>query len=157
VTESRRIPRPLDLPLLTLPSVHPCADCGACCTYVATQIDDPSTFQQYENIHWYLTHENVGVYIDWDGDWYIEFQTRCRHLTDAKTCGIYEERPLVCSEFSFLDCERTTGESAWKHYFHSQVELVDFLRQKRPRAYERYMRKRRELLRKRKASARSRA
>jgi hypothetical protein len=63
----------------------------------------------------------------------------------------------VCSEFSFTECERTTKEPGWKHYFHSQAELVEFLRQKRPRAYERYMRKRRELLRKRRASARSRA
>jgi uncharacterized protein len=158
VSERRRsVPVPvLELPLVSLPTEHPCANCGACCTYIATQIDDPNTFQQYENIHWYLTHENVGVYIDFEGDWYLEFQTRCRHLTDEKTCGIYEERPLLCSEFSFTDCERNSKEPAWKHYFHSQAELVEFLRQKRPRAWERYMRKRRELLRKRKASLRQR-
>src|SRR5262249_19164493 len=54
VSESRRPAPVLELPLVSLPSLHPCADCGACCSYVATQIDDPSTFQQYENIHWYL-------------------------------------------------------------------------------------------------------
>jgi uncharacterized protein len=144
----------LELPLVNLPKAHPCAGCGDCCTYVATQIDDPHTFAQYENVHWYLTHENVGVYIDFDGDWYIEFQTKCRHLTAEKTCDIYETRPLVCSEFSFLDCERNTGEQAWKYYFKSQEDLVEFLRTKRPRAYERYQRKRRELLQKRKASVR---
>ena len=147
----------LELPLVTLPGAHPCANCGDCCTYVATQIDDPGTFKEYENLHWYLTHENVGVYIDWDGDWYLEFKTRCKNLTDAKTCGIYETRPLVCSEFSFNDCERNSGEPGWKHYFNSQEELVEYLRTKRPRAYERYQKKRRELLRKRKPSARSRA
>ena len=157
MSESRRSAPVLELPLVTLPSAHPCSGCGACCTYVATQIDDPNTFQQYENIHWYLTHENVGVYIDWEGDWFIEFQTRCRHLTEQKTCAIYEERPRVCSEFSFTECERTTKEPGWKHYFHTQAELVAFLREKRPRAYERYMRKRRELLHKRRASARLRA
>jgi uncharacterized protein len=157
VSESSAPPRGLELPLVSLPKAHPCASCGDCCTYVATQIDDPSTFKQYEDVHWYLTHENVGVYIDWEGEWFIEFRTRCRNLTDAKTCGIYQERPLVCSEFSFTDCERSSGESAWKHYFNSQEELVAFLRAKRPRAYERYMKKRGELLRKRRTSARSRA
>ena len=157
MTETRPPAALLELPLVSLPGAHPCASCGECCTYVATQIDDPGTFKEYENLHWYLTHENVGVYIDSDGDWFIEFKTKCKHLTDAKTCGIYEERPLVCSEFSFNDCERNSGERGWKHYFHSQEELVEFLRSKRPRAYERYQKKRRELLRKRRASARARA
>ena len=44
------------------------------------------------------------------------------------------------------------GERGWKHYFHSQEELVEYLRTKRPRGYERYMKKRRELLRKRRGS-----
>lgn len=144
----------LELPLVTLPGAHPCASCGECCTYVATQIDDPKSFREFENVHWYLTHENVGVYIDWEGDWFIEFKTRCRHLTHAKTCAIYEDRPLVCSEFSFTECERNSGELAWKHYFHSQEEFVEFLRTKRPRSFERYMKKRRELLRKRGAKTR---
>jgi len=157
LSESRVDSAKLELPLVSLPGAHPCANCGECCTYIATQIDDPGTFKEYENVRWYLTHENVGVYIDWDGDWYLEFKTQCKHLTDAKTCGIYEERPLVCSEFSFNDCERNSGEQGWKHYFHSEEELIDFLRTKRPRAWERYMKKRRELLRKRRASVRSRA
>jgi Fe-S-cluster containining protein len=95
--DSTRPSPTLDLPLVDLPGAHPCSGCGACCTYVATQIDDPSTFKQYENIYWYLTHENIGVYIDWEGDWYLEVQTRCRNLTEARTCGIYVDRPLVCS------------------------------------------------------------
>ena len=157
MSETRPGPAALELPLVALPGAHPCANCGECCTYVATQIDDPGTFKEFENVHWYLTHENVGVYIDWDGDWFIEFRTNCRHLTTDKTCGIYRERPLVCSEFSFHDCERNSGEKGWKHYFHTQEEFVEFLRSKRPRAFERYMKKRRELLRKRSAKTRPNA
>jgi hypothetical protein len=69
---------PLELPLVQLPSAHPCSSCGECCTYIATQIDDPQSFRDYDQIHWYLTHENVQVYVDWEGDWYLEFLTRCR-------------------------------------------------------------------------------
>jgi Fe-S-cluster containining protein len=147
----------LELPVVSLPKAHPCSNCGECCTYVATQIDDPQSFGDYENVHWYLTHENVGVYIDWDGDWYIEFKTRCRNLTEARTCAIYATRPRVCSEFSFLDCEKNSGEKGWKHYFASHEQLLDFMRVKRPKAFARYMRKRRELLRKRERGIRARA
>jgi Fe-S-cluster containining protein len=145
----------LELPLVDLPRAHPCADCGQCCTYVATQIDDPTTFKEYENLFWYLAHENVAVYIDWEGEWYLEFQTRCRNLTDARTCAIYAERPLVCSEFSFEDCEKNSGEQAWKHYFRSFDDLLGFMQAKRPKAFARYAAKRRALLKERARSAAS--
>ncbi len=145
--------RSLELPLAQLPGAHPCAGCGACCTYVATQIDDPTTFKDYENLFWYLSHENVAVYIDWEGDWYLEFQTRCKNLTDAKTCSIYVDRPLVCSEFSFTDCEKNSGEPAAKHHFGSYEDLLGFMQTKRPKAFARYARKRRELLKARARAA----
>lgn len=147
---------PLELPLVNLPSVHPCASCGDCCTYVATQIDDPQSFGDYENLHWYLAHENVSVYIDWEGDWYLEFQTRCKNLTDAKTCAIYRTRPRVCSEFSSDECERNSGEPAYKVLFRSHEDLMRWLEAKRPRAFARYMKKRRALIeaRERKTSGR---
>ncbi len=146
---------PLELPLVQLPSAHPCSGCGDCCTYVATQIDDPQSFGDYENLFWYLAHENVAVYIDWEGDWYLEFQTRCKNLTDAKTCAIYVDRPRVCSEFSPDDCERNSREPAYKHLFRSYEDLLGWLQARRPRAFARYAKKRRELLRARERKAAS--
>lgn len=147
----------LDLPLLSIPTAHPCSGCGDCCTYVATQIDNPSTFKQYENVYWYLTHENVAVYIDWEGDWYLEFQTRCRNLTEARACGIYIDRPVVCSEFSWTDCERNSGLQGWRHYFKTYEDLLGFMQAKRPKAFARYAAKRRTLLKERERSAASRS
>jgi len=146
-------PLSLALPLVSLPSAHPCSGCGACCTYVATQIDNPKTWKQYENVYWYLTHENVAVYIDWEGDWYIEFQTRCRNLTEAKTCGIYVDRPVVCSEFSWTDCEKNSGLQGWKHYFKSFEDLLGFMQAQRPKAFASYAKKRRALLKERERAA----
>ena len=138
-----------ELPLVQLPTAHPCAHCGECCTYIATQIDDPTSFRDYDQIHWYLTHENVQVYIDWEGDWYLEFLTRCRNLTEAKTCGAYVDRPRVCSEFSADECERNSGEVAHRYLFRSHEDLLGWMQAKRPRAFERYAKKRRELLKER--------
>jgi Fe-S-cluster containining protein len=147
----------LELPLVSLPGSHPCSDCGQCCNYVATQIDDPTAFRDYENIFWYLTHRDVSVYIDHDGDWYLEFRTVCRHLTPSATCGIYAERPLICEDYSWEECEVTTREPGYRQRFGSHQELIDWMRVKRPKGFERYMRKRRELLKKRAAQAKGRA
>ena len=54
----------MELPLADLPGSHPCAGCAACCTYVAVEIDNPSSFDDYDHIYWYLTHRDVSVYID---------------------------------------------------------------------------------------------
>ena len=143
----------LQLPLAVLPLVHPCADCGHCCTYVSVEIDNPSVFKDYDHIYWYLTHRGVSVYIDWEGDWFIEFETVCEHLSEARTCGIYEERPGICSDFSWDECEKTSGESAWKQRFKAPEELLAFMQEKRPRNYERYMKQREKLVRKRSTPA----
>jgi len=139
----------LELPMLELPGSHPCSECGACCAYVAVEIDNPSSFDDYDHIHWYLTHRGVSVYIDWEGDWFIEFETVCEHRTESSTCGIYEERPKICSDFSWNECEKTTAEAAHKVRFTKPQELFDWLSQKRPRNFERYMKSRDKLLHKR--------
>ena len=139
----------LELPMLDLPNAHPCNDCGECCEYLAIEIDNPTNFSDYENLHWYLTHENVSVYIDHEGDWFIEFKTRCRHLTTEKTCGIYTERPKICSEFSWNECERTTQDNAYRYRFLDHAELLAWMEQRRPSQYAKYVRKRRELIEKR--------
>ena len=144
---------PLELALADLPSAHPCHACGQCCRYVATEIDNPSSFDDYENLHWYLLHENVCVYVDWEGDWYLEFRTVCRHLTAARTCGIYDERPKICSDFSWDECEKSSEEPAWKYRFDAWPEFLDWLRARRPKSYEKYERARRKLKKKRAAAS----
>ncbi len=146
----------LALPLLTLPDTHPCSGCGQCCTYIAVEIDKPTSFQDYDNVHWYLCHKDVSVYIDFEGDWYIEFQTRCEHLSEAATCEIYDDRPRMCSDFDATECEVTTGERAWKTIFHKPDELIEFMRTRRPKAYERYTRMRDTMIDKRRNPGRAR-
>lgn len=143
----------LELPMLALPGAHPCHDCGSCCNYVAVEIDNPTGFKDYEQIYWYLTHGKVAVYVDWEGDWYIEFATVCEHLNEAKACGIYQERPWICSDFSSDECEKTTNEPAFKYRFETPEELSTWHRERRPRSYERYVRARKKFLAQRSGSA----
>lgn len=143
----------LELPLLSLPTSHPCNECGACCRYIAVEIDSPTTYQDYDHIYWYLTHRSVAVYIDWDGDWYLEFETVCEHLTADATCGIYAERPRICSDFSWDTCEQTTNEPAFKARFEKPAEFMAWFETRRPKAYARYAAKREQLLAERAAKA----
>lgn len=74
-----------------------CPECGSrCCKYVATQIDTPACKRDYDYIRWYLRHERVFVFIDHEGDWYLEFETSCEHLGECGRCLAYDTRPLIC-------------------------------------------------------------
>ena len=85
-----------------------CEKCPAlCCRYVATQIDEPTSKTEYDNIRWYLMHRDVCVFVDHEGDWYIEFETRCDNLGDGNGCQVYENRPRICRQHgdTGVDCE----------------------------------------------------
>jgi len=82
-----------------------CINCdGKCCKYVATQIDKPETKSDFENIKWYVCHKNVNVFVDSEGDWYIEFLTTCEFLEENNKCKIYEKRPKICRKYSTDEC-----------------------------------------------------
>lgn len=81
-----------------------CIACGAkCCRHVATEIDTPTCKHDYDNIRWYLMHENVSVFIDKDKNWNIEFIAKCRNLLENNTCSKYNERPKICRDYPELD------------------------------------------------------
>jgi Fe-S-cluster containining protein len=134
------------LPLFELPGTHPCNSCGECCRYVAVEIDRPTTPRDYDQIHWYVTHRGVAVYVDWEGDWYLEFETVCDHLTPAATCGVYRDRPELCAEFSWETCEKSTGEPGHRVRFTQPSEFFEWLETKRPRSFEKYVDYRRRLI-----------
>ena len=137
----------LELPLLALPKSHPCKDCGACCEYIAIEIDAPTGYKDYDHVHWYLVHRDVAVYIDWEGDWFVEFATRCEHLSNTATCGIYSERPQICSDFSWEECEKSTGEDGHKVRFETPDEFLAWFEERRPKAFKKYSDRRAKLLR----------
>ncbi len=89
-----------------------CNSCGAkCCKYVAMELDCPEELEDFQNIRWYLAHENISVYVEEDGVWNIEFITPCKYL-DGEKCSIHEGfvknsevlRPQICKDFTIDQC-----------------------------------------------------
>src|SRR5210317_1232710 len=90
-----------------------CERCdGACCRYLATQIDTPTGKRDYDHIRWYLLHRDVNVFIDHEDDWYLEFQTPCEALSAEGRCNSYQDRPRICRGYGDdgLICEYHADE-----------------------------------------------
>lgn len=103
-----------------------CAKCAAlCCRYIALPIDNPETAAEYDNVRWYLMHENIHCFVD-DGQWYIGFAARCKHLQADNLCGIYETRPRVCRGYDTDNCEWHGSEYKYEHLFTSAEQLRKF-------------------------------
>jgi Fe-S-cluster containining protein len=115
-----------------------CQVCGAkCCTYFCFQIDEPDTYSEFEDVRWYLCHENISVHID-EGDWYISIQNRCKMLMDDLRCRIYEDRPLICRKYSHDQCDHTEGDYGYDALFETPEELEKYARKQLGKAaYER--------------------
>lgn len=113
---------------------EPCRHCGHCCRYVTVKLDSPRARTDYDEIRWFLLHENVCVFVDTDG-WFVEFHTVCRKLEEWR-CGDYAGRPQVCSDYAVDNCERYGEGDAHLHYFRSEQEYLNYLKKHRPRAYE---------------------
>jgi Fe-S-cluster containining protein len=126
-------------------SAHPCFDCARCCTYVALEIDAPTTNKEYDYLVWYLFHPGVSVFVDWEGSWFVKFESRCRHLTEHGLCGVYEHRPAICRDFDWRDCEmHVKDEPPDKHLFESAEAFLAWLEGQRPKAWKRFQAWKRE-------------
>ena len=131
---------PLDVPLLVEKAPdHPCHQCAKCCTYVAIQIDRPRSNVEYDYVVWYLLHPDITVFVDWEGDWYVKFETRCRQLTATGLCAIYETRPAICRDFDWRECEQTVKDEPPDQFlFETADQFTDWLRTRRPRSWRRF-------------------
>ena len=94
-----------------------CEHCpAACCRYVAIPLDKPTCGRDYDDIRWYLLHEGVSVFVE-EGDWYIQFQTRCKRLGDDNRCTIYETRPRICRDYEAGQCDYSPAAYSYDHLF----------------------------------------
>jgi uncharacterized protein len=106
-----------------------CEKCVAlCCRYFALEIDPPESARDYDNIRWYLMHENVVAFIE-DGHWFVGVLTKCKNLLPDNRCGIYETRPRVCREFTTDNCDYHGGEYGYDKLFISADQLQAFAEQ----------------------------
>lgn len=81
-----------------------CGKCIAlCCQYFALEIDAPEEPDDFENLRWYIIHEDTAIFVD-DGDWFLQIFRKCQWL-DGNRCGNYENRPQICREYSDEECD----------------------------------------------------
>jgi len=107
--------------------LHPvCKECGGkCCQYFCFQIDEPTEFDEFDDIRWFLLHENITVHID-EGDWYISIANRCQALGEDGRCEIYEKRPLICRRYSMDECDFTGGDYGYDEHFQKPEDIVTY-------------------------------
>jgi Fe-S-cluster containining protein len=110
-----------DLP----PDGNLCEHCTAkCCRYFALPIDTPTSFADFEYIRWYLLHEQATVFID-DGTWYLLVHTTCRHLQADQRCGIYDQRPQICRDYTTDECEYD-DDFTYEQYFETPEQIAEY-------------------------------
>ncbi len=110
----------------------PCVACGLCCTYVAFDVDEPSTPKRATEILWHLYHPGVAVYRDGD-EWLVQFETKCQHQADDNKCKIYRRRPHICREHAEAWCEVNAEHEGM--YFGTPGEFLDYLQRRRKKVY----------------------
>jgi hypothetical protein len=108
-----------------------CSKClpAQCCTYFAFEIETPTTRQDYDSYLWKLAHDKISIYIN-RKRWHIMIDTRCRFLTPANTCGIYENRPYLCREYSAESCDYTSDNYGFTEHFRSYDDLLRYIKKK---------------------------
>jgi uncharacterized protein len=109
-----------------------CARClpAKCCLYFSLEIDRPRSKRDYNDLLWFLAHDNVSIYL-WKRDWYLMVHNRCKFL-DKRTnlCDIYDERPKMCREHTTEDCEFDSDYDFDEH-FTSYEQFKRWLKKKK--------------------------
>ena len=77
---------------------------GKCCRYFSLPIEEPTTWDDFDAIRWYLAHGRTMIYVE-KGQWYLLVMTRCQYLTADDRCRIYLNRPKICREYTTANCE----------------------------------------------------
>ena len=94
------------------------------------QIDTPRKKDDFQLMLWQISHANVEFYKDEDG-WFLMFITPCEHLKDNGQCGIYEQRPDICRDYSNDYCEYDSpAEEGFDLYFKTHEELLVYCRKR---------------------------
>ena len=106
-----------------------CERCtGLCCRYFALPLDTPEEWGAFDDIRWYLCHEDVTVFVE-EGDWYLNVNNKCKHLSpDDYRCLIYDKRPRICRNYKTDDCDRTSDEYNYELHFTSAEQMEEYMR-----------------------------
>jgi Fe-S-cluster containining protein len=115
-----------------------CDQCVAlCCRYYAFSIDKPKTMRDFEDLRWFMLHEDTIIFVE-EGDWHVQVNRKCKELLPNNRCGIYENRPTICREYKTVGCDWHAEEYDYDELFvepeQIQAYAREYLSKKRKRA-----------------------
>jgi Fe-S-cluster containining protein len=111
---------------------NPCNGCTKCCEYVALEIDEPETKEDFDEIRWFLTHKDVWIFIDHDDSWNIQFNTPCEKIGENGWCEIYEKRPHICGAHSSENCDQYGEGDSFETCWKTIEEFEEWLKENKP-------------------------
>lgn len=109
-----------------------CSFCtgSLCCTYVTHELETPRSKDDFQQLLWQVSHDNISVYKDEDG-WTLLVQGKCQHLQVDGRCGIYETRPEVCRDHSNDYCEYDApSEDGFDLYFENYDSMLTYCKKR---------------------------
>jgi uncharacterized protein len=106
-------------------SCHRCS--GLCCRYFALPIETPTNWKDFDDMRWYLAHENISIFVE-KGDWYLNVHNRCQYLAADHRCAIYETRPKICRTYKTDDCDFTGDDYQYQMHFTSEEQLTKYMK-----------------------------
>lgn len=115
-----------------IPVENKCSRCTdtICCTYITEAIDTPRSKADFRHLLWQVSHQHIGIYKDESG-WYLLIDGRCEHIKANGACGIYEDRPEICREYSNDWCEfDEPAEKSFEYYFRNYQELLTYCKKR---------------------------
>jgi len=102
-----------------------CSYCTArCCRYFAMAIDAPKTWEQFDNMRWYMMHGPYSIFVD-GASWFLLIPGDCQHLQADNRCGAYDTRPEICREYSTDNCE-FGNDGVYDQYFETPEQLWEY-------------------------------
>jgi len=113
---------------ITVTSENKCSFCtgSTCCTYVTQHMETPRSKEDFRQLLWQVSHQNVKLYKDDDG-WTLLVDGKCQHLQINGDCGIYDERPDICREHTNDYCEfDAPSEDGFELYFENYFDLLKY-------------------------------
>ena len=109
-----------------------CSRCSGtiCCTYITEAIDTPRSKADFRHLLWQVSHQNIEIYKD-DSGWYLLISGRCEHIQENGACGIYDDRPEICREYSNDWCEfDESAEKGFEYHFKNYLELLAYCKKR---------------------------
>lgn len=71
-----------------------------------------------------MLHGRVAVFVE-DGTWFLMVYADCNFLQDDHRCGIYEERPQICRDYTTESCEYE-DDALYDMFFETPEQIWDY-------------------------------